>query len=223
MLIDDVNIRERVHSARDIHRIIDAVHDHQKSKPDYVPAYALELQILIGARRGEIPPLRREDINNGCIDIWQEQITVKAHDGIPEKDLIVSHTKTGKNRAFPIDDMTQDLLDRLFKMLDEYYPDTEYLFPANTPNGVISNATVYLFYYRTCKKLGIKISRETVKGTHSFRRNAITSVVNQTGNIQMTAEMFGNSPGVIASNYFTGIDYDSARTALNNRAYLKKA
>ncbi len=45
------------------------------------------------------------------------------------------------------------------------------------------------------------------KGTHSFRRNAITDVVNASGgNIILASKLFGNSPEVAKKNYFTGID-----------------
>ena len=68
-----------------------------------------------------------------------------------------------------------EYLGRLLTMLDTYYPGSEYLFPdKNTDLGVINNNTVYRLYSRICKKLGIKISRDEIKGTHSFRRNAIT-------------------------------------------------
>ncbi len=87
-----------------------------------------------------------------------------------------------------------------------------YLFPADTDNGVITNNTVYNFYRRICKKLNIPISKDHVKGTHSFRRNAITKVVNTTGgNILMASKLYGNTPKVADSNYYTGLDIDDAK------------
>ena len=64
----------------------------------------------------------------------------------------------------------------------------------------------------------IKISRAEIKGTHSFRRNAITDVVNSTGgNVVLASKLFGNSPEVACKNYYTGIDLNEALEALNNR------
>ena len=62
-------------------------------------------------------------------------------------------------------------------MQDNYYPNSKYLFPADTDNGVITNRAVYFVYQGICEKLGIEISRDSVKGPHSFRRNAIFEVI----------------------------------------------
>lgn len=79
---------------------------------------------------------------------------------------------------------------------------------------------VYHFYSRLCGRLGIKLSRETVKGTHSFRRNAITDVVNASGgNLMLASQLFGNSPQVVRKNYYTGMDMTDAVEALNQRKF----
>ena len=66
----------------------------------------------------------------------------------------------------------------------------------------------------------IEISREVVKGTHSFRRNAITHLINTTGgDAFLTSQVFGNSPAVAAKNYYTGVDTRAALTALNQRKF----
>ncbi len=71
-----------------------------------------------------------------------------------------------------------------------------------------------------CKSLGIKTSKEIIKGTHSFRRNAITDTVNRSGgniNIVMAAKLFGNTPDVASNNYYTGIDMNDAKKVLEAR------
>ncbi len=221
MLVKNVDIEKRVQPEFDVKRILNTIHDHQKKKPAYVPAYALELQILIGARRGEIPPLRRIDVSDEFILIRREQITVKKYNGVSEHFEIVEHTKTYKDRCFPITKAVDEFLNRLYAMLDEYYPDSEFLFPdPATDIGIINNNTVYRFYSRICRKLGIKISREEIKGTHSFRRNAITDVVNASGgNIILASRLFGNSPQVACKNYYTGINQSEALEALNKRKF----
>ena len=71
---------------------------------------------------------------------------------------------------------------------------------------------------RICKKLGIRICRDEIKGTHPFRRNAITDVVNASGgNIVLASSLFGNSPEVARKNYYTGIDLNVATETLNKR------
>lgn len=56
LLTPNVDIEKRVHSQNELSMILDALHEHQAAKPAYTPAWALELQIIIGARRGEIAP-----------------------------------------------------------------------------------------------------------------------------------------------------------------------
>ena len=131
---------------------------------------------------------------------------------------ILKHTKTYIKRPFSHTNELIRLLDRLYKVLDTYHPSSPYLFPADNENGVISNNVVYNYYRRVCKKLGIKISRELIKGTHSFRRNAITDVVNATGgNLVLASQLFGNSPTVACRNYYTGVRQDEALAVLNKR------
>ena len=217
MVARDVDIDKRVHSSEDLKRIIDAVHDHQTKHPDYMPSYALEMQILTGARRGEIPPLRRSDIGKGYVSFTREQITVK---GNPSRFVIVEHTKTYKDRLFPRTSTLNEFLTRLYEVLGMYYPYSDFLFPANTENGAITNYMVYQFYSRICRKLGIRISRDEIKGTHSFRRNAITDVVNASGgNLILAAELFGNSPEIAKKNYYTGINKEEALEVLNKRKF----
>jgi integrase len=221
MVIANVPINQRYHSNETVKRILDYTHDYQKRRPDYMPAYALEMQILMGARRGEVPPLEWADINNCRIQIAKTQLTVKKSEKIEKGYYVtVPHTKTYVDREFPISDDLSEFLERLREVHKDYYPDSKYLFPTNNPNGVITNNAVYNFYYRTCKKLGIEINREFRKGTHSFRRNAITDVINSSGgNIVLASKLFGNSPEVAKKNYFTGIDMNDALECLNKRKF----
>jgi integrase len=209
---------ERVHTEEEIVQILAYLHELQKKEPANVRAYALELQILISCRRGEVAPLRRSDVFATCISISREQLTIKRKDGVPEHWKIVEHTKNGENRKFPIDNHVREYLTRLFAMLDKYYPRTEYLFPdKTTKNKVINNNVVYRLYRSICRKLGITLCRDVIKGPHSFRRNGITNIVNATGNVYLASQMYGNSPNVALSNYYTGIDTSAALEALNNR------
>ena len=216
MIVSDTPLVERAHSAEDVQRIINVLHEYNKKKPDYIPAYALECQIYMGARRGEIPPLTWDDIRNGCIFVHKELLMQKKFEGQKEQFVVVDHTKTNKDRNFPITNDLADLLERLQKVHDTYYEDSKYLFPADNENGCITTLIVYQLYKRICDKLGLKISKEAIKGTHSFRRNAITTLVNRSGgNLIMAAKIYGNSPEVIENNYFTQTDLDRARSLIN--------
>lgn len=211
MLVEPLSVSERVHSESEVDKIFEELRRIHDAKPDYIVAYALELQILMGLRRGEVAPLQKSDIHDRFIVINKEQITVKKSENIiHERDKIVHHTKTHQDRLFPITSTIQEFLDQYLPIVDEY----DVLFPANTESGVISNRSIYKLYQRICRRLGIQISRECIRGTHSFRRNQITKVANETGDMMLTAQMFGNSPITIQKNYYTGYDLEKGRLAL---------
>lgn len=221
LLVQSVPVSERVHSNTEIADMMEYIHEYQKKKPRYIPAWAMEMQILTGTRRGELPPLRWSDIHEDYIEIKRSQITVKKNGTKKESFKIVSHTKNYKDRYFPITDNLRVFLNRLKDMHDRFYPDSEFLFPANTENGVITNNVVYGFYNRMCKNLNIVRVPGVIKGTHSFRRNNITDVVNATnGNVIMASTLFGNTPGVAEKNYYTGTNLAEAKEALKSRNFL---
>ena len=216
MVVSDTPLDKRVHDEKTVQRILMELRNYHQTKPSYIPAYALAFQILTGMRRGEVPPLQWSDFAETFFEIHREQLSDRVSG--KETCTIVSHTKTHKNRRFPIGSDLRKLLKELREVHDQYYPGSEFLFPADTANGVISNNTVYGLYRRICKKLGIAISRDFIKGTHSFRRNAITDVVNATnGNIVLASEMFGNSPAVINKHYLTSVELEAGRKALDKR------
>ena len=160
------------------------------------------------------------DIEEDYICINKEQITVKKSDSVPkEYFVIVNHTKTYKDRKFPIIMEVSDLLNKLREVHRRLGIDSPYLFPADNNCGVITNNVVYNFYRRMCRALQIPISSEFIKGTHSFRRNAITRTINQSGgNILMASQLFGNSPDVAKRNYYTGLNLSEARDVLERHS-----
>lgn len=215
MLVESTNVKYRVHSDSELNAILDELHMKQLKNPKLSSAWALELQILMGARRGELPPLRWSDITQLGIEITKEQLTYG------NEFVIVSHTKTNRDRLFPLTQDIENFLMRLKSMHEKYYPNSMYLFPANTQNGVITNRAVYSVYRKICQKLNIAIQEDVIRGPHSFRRNAITSVVNSpNGNMELASSLFGNSPKVAKSNYFTGIDMNNAIEVLNYRTLI---
>lgn len=213
MFVEDVPVEERVHPKEVVSAILDELHRKQNENPKTSSYWALELQIIMGLRRGEAPPLEWNDVSDVCITICKEQLTCG------NDFIVVYHTKNYKDRYFPITNDVRSFLKRLKAMQDIYYPNSKYLFPSDTKSGIISNRAVYYVYQRICAKLGIKIERDSVKGPHSFRRNAITDVVNSTnGNIIMASQLFGNTPDVAMQNYYTGTDLNLAKSVLNERS-----
>lgn len=216
MLIPETPTSKRVHSSDEFTLFLHELHSKQKNRPKCSSYWALELQMLAGMRRGELPPLRWGiDVTEEYIHICREQLTTS------EGHEIVEHTKNHRDRYFPITDDLKNFLTRLKAMHDIYYPDSDYLFPAENKNGTITNRAVYCVYEKICKKLGIKKEEGIILGPHSFRRNAITDVVNATnGNIILASALFGNSPEVAKQNYYTGVNLAITKEILNQRQLL---
>ncbi|MBQ7676735.1 MAG: tyrosine-type recombinase/integrase [Lachnospiraceae bacterium] len=215
MLKEPTPIEERLHTDKEIEDIIAYVRDKHRKSPGYMPAYALELQLIMGLRRGEVLALKWSDVFEDHILIRREQITVNPSKYTKGCDKVVEHTKTRRNRKYPKTRQVIALLEQLKAVNGE--SDSEFLFPSDNVNGIVSNNALYKFYRRTCDALDIPICKECIKGTHSFRRNAETKVVNQSGgNIIMAAKLFGHSPAVAEKNYYTGLDMTKAKAVLES-------
>lgn len=213
MLVSTVPIQKRIHSESEVNAFIVELHRRQQNRPMYSSLWALELQILIGLRRGEVPALTWDKISSDGILICQEQLTTTDN-----QFVIVNHTKTYKDRLFPLTDDLKDFLGRLKKMHQQYYPDSSYLFPNRENSAPITNRAVYLVYRNICQKLGISKESNIIKGPHSFRRNVINSLVKSSGgNIYLASALLGHSPQVAEKNYYTGIDIDTAQAIANQR------
>lgn len=214
MIIPDVKISERGYSDKEMENFFEEVHKRQDMNGPRWAAYALELQMLCGLRRGEVPPLRWEDCHDGYIDIHQSQLTVKSGAGKQRSEL-VHHTKTWKDRRFPITNRIKEFLGRLKDAQHKAGYFGEYLFPADNELGYISNAAVYQVYRRICNRISVSVNKEVVRGPHAFRRNGITDVVKKSnGNILMASQLYGNTPSIAEKNYYLGLDMDAARQLL---------
>lgn len=221
MLVEPTPIDERIYSDNEMSAIRNHLAERECSQPNYIPAYAEEWQSLTAMRRGEIPPLLWSDVDytHGYIFIHQEQITVKGQKG--DSNKIVSYTKNGKSRAYPLGDAELEFLERLKHVHDLYYPDSPFLFPADSVNGCITNDTVYQFHRRMLRKLNIPISREYIRGTHAFRRTQISNAMRvSNGNVDMVASMYGNSPQTIRQHYYVDTDLEGKRALINTMRAL---
>ena len=123
LLMTPTPISHRVHSDDEIQKMIDYIHDYQSGHPSYVPAYALELQMLMGLRRWEVAPLEWSDIHDDMyITISKERITVKKSETNDKyRYVIVQHTKTFVDRQFPITEEIRSFLMRYKEVHDNYY------------------------------------------------------------------------------------------------------
>ena len=226
-LQDTVSISERIHTDEEIRLIRDEIALRQSLRPDYIPAYALELQMLMCGRRGEIPVLEWNDFHLDAevpyIHISKEQLTAKKSEDTPKETFVIAdYTKTHKDRRFPVTDEIREFLVKLKTVHEKYGLKSRYLFPADNENGIITNNAVYNLYRRICKKLSIPISMEKMRGPHSFRRNGITDFVNSGGNLLMASKLYGNTPQVAENNYYAGLDLKNAADIINKKESVNR-
>ena len=218
LLVEETPISERAYSDIEIAQILDYVHEQQHKYPCKMTAWALEMQILMGDRIGEVPPIRWSDIchssnNISYIFICREQLAIDV-DGKTEFK-IVNHTKTYKKREFPINKNLNEFLLRLKIVHDKYLLTTDYLFPAkNDMHNPITKKQIKDFFDYSIKSLRLQKKGITL-GTHSFRRNAISKTLEKTnGNYSLTSEIYGNSPITAAKNYKLPYDIETKYKAL---------
>ena len=218
LLKEPTAITERAYTNDELKKMHEFILNKQSESPSYIPAYALEFQMIVGMRRGEISPLCWEDIDFDKGTIYVHKELISQQNKTEEAEYICNYTKNGKARYYPIAEMELEFLEKLKKVHEKYYPDSKFLFPAKTLNGCITNNTVYQFFRRMCNKIGIPISSDRIRGTHAFRRHAITDVVNfSNGNCVLAAQMFGNSPETIRKHYYVGEDMEELRSILDMR------
>ena len=211
---------KRAYTDGEIIQMVSADRERQKKDPAFITAYAHEFQAITAFRRGEICPLLWEDIDfeRGIIYVHREQLDDRRNG---HKQVIADYTKTHKDRLYPIADQEKVFLEKLYKIHEEYYPNSQFLFPANTENGCITCKAVEDYHRRLCKKLGILVTNDFRRGTHAFRRTRISDIVNETGgNVVLAAQMYGNSPETIRKHYYTQDSLENQREALNHRKVI---
>ncbi|MBE6017110.1 MAG: hypothetical protein E7233_05820 [Lachnospiraceae bacterium] len=142
-------ISQRAYTDAQIKVFLEADREREKEDPKFITPYTHEFQNLTAFRRGEICPLLWEDINfeEGYIYVRQEQIVDRANDN---KHIIVDHTKNFKDRCYPLGDPELELLEKLQKVHDQYYPESPFLFPGKSDNGCITCKCVEDYHRRLC-------------------------------------------------------------------------
>lgn len=229
LLVPDAPVRERGYTEDELNRILNYLHQKEESDPRCTTSWALELVVICALRRGEVPPLRLEDIQWGRqpgLYLHRTLLEVRNTDSDNKIGYYpVEHTKTHKDRLYPMSDQLKEFLDRYLPIRNAHYPTSPFLFPARRwdnknhrweEGGMITDQTIPSFYSRMCTQLGIKRDSSCIRGTHAFRRNAITdTMVASGGNIDLTAQIFGNSPETIRKAYLLDMNYDAKLAALN--------
>ncbi len=207
LLQKPVRIDQRGYSDDEMNLIFAEIRHTHKTRPDYLPSYGLELQILLGLRRGEVSALMWRDFDEEkkCVYICREQLTMMGTK--PLRYCIDDSTKTGRSRKLGITPKIQAVLDAVREAQVRTGRQSEFLFPADTETGCITNAVIPQHFGRICSKIGIPVSKDLIRGTHAFRRNFATDIRNIAGKND-AADMTGHSQDTFDNHYSMGLDVD---------------
>ena len=102
---------ERVLTLNELQMLEEAVTAHEKSHPEYMPDYAVELAILTGMRVGELAALKWECIDDDFVHIDYSEHRLDFKD--KKCELIIDEPKNGKHRKIPMTDDIMDLFGRI--------------------------------------------------------------------------------------------------------------
>lgn len=154
------SVDERVFSGDQLDLLMKQLEKSYIEKPNYIPAYAVELAIYTGMRIGEIVALKWENIRDDLkiIIICQSEKFDRVN-----REYKIESTKTGKERQFPISDKIECLLYRLKKVELQYGYLGEYVF--QNENGKIHSSSIAHCIRYKCIQAGIP-----EKSIHALRR-----------------------------------------------------
>ena len=110
--------------------------------------------------------------------------------------------KKNVTRPIPITEELKNLLLMLAAVHVKFYPDSEFVFPdSESELGCLKLTRTYDLYKAICRDNGITLSRNAIKGTHSFRRNKASEMSTNGAPLTVISDFLGNSPKVLESNY----------------------
>ena len=182
---------DRVLSTEQMQYLLDSVHEHEQ-RLFYIQDYAIELAMLTGMRVGELAALRWSSITDDYIIIKESEHRLDYSDKTCE--YIISGTKNGKIRHFPVTSEIRSLLARIRSVLDEKKINNEFVF--SDKDGRVNSHTISCAINRRCEDVGID-----KKSIHAIRRTVssnlrkvlpIATVANLLGHLEETNEQHYN-------------------------------
>lgn len=211
MLKRGAAVSDRGYSSDEMDRILMEIHRYYLKKPSYLVPHALELQIVLGLRRGEIAALKWSDISDGLLVVRRSEKSWRDQSG---EHFYLAGTKTGAVRSVPITDRALSVLSGIRAVHDRLGLSSEFLFPdPGTELGIVSLNSIYEYFRRLCDRVRVPVSRDLIRGTHAFRRN-LSSDIRRVASAEDAAGILGHSVGVDDASYWMGPDADRMREVL---------
>ncbi len=194
------HFENRILSNHDIKLLEGRLRKDHEEKPYYIQSYAVELAIYTGMRVGELAALRWTNIslNEGIIIISESE----KYDRI-NKEYLISGTKTGKTRIFPMTDKINAFFKNLKKIEMRQGILGEFVF--SDENGRITARSISECMRRKCSQAGID-----ERGIHALRRTLNSKMRCDGVSATVAASLLGHTEKVNQENYtydITGMDY----------------
>ena len=193
-------LENRILSNHDIKLLEERIQKDHEEKPYYIQSYAIELAIYTGMRVGELAALRWSNIS------LSEDISVLSESERLDrlnKEYVISGTKTGKTRIFPMTDKIKSFFRNLKKTEMRYGILGEFVF--SNENGRITARSISECMRRKCSQAGID-----ERGIHALRRTLNSKMRFDGVSATVDASLLGHTEKVNQENYtydITGMDY----------------
>lgn len=186
-------IDKQVITQENLTLILDRLYDDYKKKPNYIPNYAIELAYLTGMRVGEVVALQWKhiDFERGFVLIENSEKFNRL-----TKEYIISDTKNGQQRIFPLDDELRRFFIKTKQVQEEYGYQSQWVF-ANE-NGRIHAPMVSSCLKNKCKSIGID---PTGKGIHALRKTLNSNLRCKGVSDVIAASLLGHSVQVNREYY----------------------
>lgn len=121
-----ISKKERVLTSDEMKALTKQLHKDQKTKPFYLPNYAIEVCTMTGLRVGEVVALKWSDIRENELHILRSEHRINKKD--EPICFVIGATKNKKTRKVPVSSELKALFDKLKHLQEELGIDSPFIF-----------------------------------------------------------------------------------------------
>ena len=184
--------KERTLSENDIHTLKKKLHDSKSHNINIMSCFAIEMALNTGMRVGEIAALMWEDIipEEGFMVIRRSEKYDRE-----TKTSIISTTKTGRERIFPLTDEITELLTRIKSYEEDHGCLNEFVFAES--EGRLTKAKIS----HTMQNVTMTKEFTGIKSIHAIRRTFNSKLKCSGVSTTTASNLLGHSERVNEQNY----------------------
>ena len=206
-----VKTEDRIASKEEIATVMKQIKEDHKYKPNYIPAYAVELSILTGMRVGEIAALSWDSIQDNVIIIDKEEIYNRKTNTF----YVENYTKNRKPRLIPVTKEIEALLNKVEEIEKMFGYYGKYIFM--NEKGKINKRTISDCARNKSYQSGLDKS----KSIHCYRRTVNSTIKCNGVSCTIAASLLGNTEEVNNQHYTYDVtDIEQKRAILEKANYM---